>query len=55
MKPLHLTFVSRSHPDSVVRRNARFPHGPSALAFALNSCGSILNTTGPALRGLAGR
>jgi hypothetical protein len=35
--------------------NARFPHGPSALAFALNSLGSMLNTTGPALRGLAGR
>jgi hypothetical protein len=35
--------------------DARFPLGPSALAFALNSCGSILNTTGPALRGLAGQ
>ena len=32
-----------------------FPLGPSDLAFALNSCGSILNTTGPALRDLAGR
>jgi hypothetical protein len=31
--------------------NARFPLGPSALAFALNSCGSILNTTGPAPSG----
>ena len=28
--------------------NARFPLGPSALAFALYSGGSILNTTGPA-------
>ena len=35
--------------------NARFPLGPSGLAFALNSCGSILNTTGPALRDLTGR
>jgi len=35
--------------------NARFPLGPSDLAFALNLCGSILNTTGPALRDLAGR
>ena len=35
--------------------NARFPHGPSDLAFTLNLCGSILNTTGPALRDLAGR
>ena len=35
--------------------NARFPLGPSALAFALNKGGSILNTTGPALRDLAGR
>jgi hypothetical protein len=35
--------------------NARFPLGPSALAFALNLCGSILNTTGPALRDLAWR
>ena len=33
--------------------NARFPHGPSAHAFTLNLCGSILNTTGPALRDLA--
>ncbi len=33
--------------------NARFPHGPSALAFALSACGSILVTTGPALRDLA--
>ena len=30
--------------------NARFPHGPSALTFALNSLGSILNTTGVAIR-----
>ncbi len=35
--------------------NARFPHGPSALAFALTWSGSILITTGPALRNLAGR
>ena len=35
--------------------NARFPHGPSALAFALSLLGSILNTMGPALRDLAGR
>ena len=35
--------------------NARFPLGPSALAFALNRCGSILNTKGPALRDLAGQ
>ncbi len=35
--------------------NARFPLGPSALAFALNPCGSILVTTGPTLRDLAGR
>ena len=35
--------------------NARFPLRPSALAFALNSRGSILNTTGRALRDLAGR
>ena len=34
--------------------NARFPLGPSGLAFALNLGGSILNTTGPALRDLAG-
>jgi len=34
--------------------NARLPLGPSAFAFALNSCGSTLNTTGPALRDLAG-
>jgi hypothetical protein len=40
---------------SVFLRNAQFPLGPSGLAFALNSCGSILNTTGPALRDLAGR
>jgi hypothetical protein len=33
--------------------NARFPLGPSALAFALNSGGSILVITGPALRDLA--
>ena len=36
-------------------RNARFPCGPSALAFALKLDGSILNTTGPVLRDLAGR
>jgi hypothetical protein len=36
-------------------RDARFPVGPSALASALNSGGSILNTTGPAVRDLAGR
>jgi hypothetical protein len=41
--------------SSVFLCNARFPLGPSALAFALNSHGSILNGTGPALRGLAGR
>ena len=35
--------------------NARFPHGPSGFAFALILCGSILVTTGPALRDLAGR
>jgi uncharacterized protein with HEPN domain len=35
--------------------NARFPRGPSVLAFALDLSGSILNTTGPALRDLAGR
>ncbi len=35
--------------------NARFPRGPSALAFALNTGGSILVTTGPALRDLAVR
>ncbi len=35
--------------------NARFPRGPSDCAFALTLCGSILNTTGPALRDLAGR
>jgi len=35
--------------------NARFPLGLSVLAFALNQGGSILNTTGPALRDLAGR
>jgi hypothetical protein len=35
--------------------NALFPRGPSALFFALNSSDSILNTTGPALRGLAKR
>jgi hypothetical protein len=35
--------------------NARFPLGPSILAFALDFCSSILNTTGPALRDLAGR
>ena len=29
-------------------RNARFPLRPSDLAFALNSWGSILNTTGRA-------
>lgn len=40
---------------SVFHRNARFPLGPSEVAFALNLCGSILNTTGPALRDLAGR
>jgi len=34
--------------------NARFPLGSSGFAFALNLCGSILNTTGPALRDLAG-
>ena len=33
--------------------NARFPRGPSA--FALILWGSILVTTGPALRDLAGR
>ena len=33
--------------------NARFPLGPSA--FVPNLPGSILNTTGPALRDLAGR
>jgi hypothetical protein len=38
--------VDKSH-------NARFP--PSGLAFPLNLCGSILNTTGRALRDLAGR
>ena len=38
-----------------VPRNARFPLGPSALAFALNTGGSILVGTGPALRDLAGR
>jgi hypothetical protein len=44
------------HPPSEVSLFHRigFPLGPSGLAFALNSCGSILNTTGPALRGLAG-
>jgi len=31
--------------------NARFPRGPSALVFALNSCGSILVSTGPAPSG----
>lgn len=35
-------------PEGTRPRNARFPHGPSALAFALKSDGSILNTTGPA-------
>ena len=34
--------------------NARFPLRPSERAFALNTGGSILNTTGPALRDLAG-
>ncbi len=33
--------------------NARFKHGPSEVAFALNWCGSILVSTGPALRDLA--
>ena len=36
-------------------RNPRFPHGPSVLAFAPDLGGSILNTTGPALRDLARR
>ena len=40
---------------TVLLRNARFKHGPSGLAFALNPWGSILNTTGPALRDLAVR
>jgi hypothetical protein len=35
--------------------NARFPRGPSGLAYALNLSGSNLNTTGPALRGLTVR
>ena len=35
--------------------NARFPLGPSVLAFALSEGGSRLVTTGPALRDLAGR
>jgi len=39
----------------VFHRNARFPLGPSALAFTLNSRGSNLDTTGLALRDLAGR
>ena len=38
-----------------VSSNARFPLGPSAVAFALKLCGSILVSTGPALRDLAGR
>jgi len=33
----------------------QFPLGPAVLAFALNSLGSIQNTTGPALRDLVGR
>ena len=44
----------RSTKGAVILRNARFPRGPSALAFAQNSCGSILNTTGPSLRDFAG-
>lgn len=35
--------------------NARFPLGPSTLAFAQNSSGSILNNTGPALRDFTGQ
>jgi hypothetical protein len=41
--------------EAVLLRNARFPRGPSEGAFALDLCGSILNTTGPALRDLAVR
>jgi hypothetical protein len=37
------------------RLTASGAHSISALAFALNSCGSILVTTGRALRDLAGR
>ena len=42
-------------PGSTQHRHARFKHGPSALASALNFCGSILITVGPALRDLAVR
>jgi hypothetical protein len=35
--------------------NPRLPHGPSGFVLALSSYGSILNTTGPACRDLAGR
>ena len=38
---------------SAFRCNARFPLGPSVLAFALNLGGSILMTMGQALRDLA--
>jgi hypothetical protein len=41
--------------EPVLIPNARFPLGPSECAFALNTHGSILKTTGPALRDLAGR
>jgi len=42
-------------PAKGLSSNARFPPGPSAFAFALNRGGSILVTTGRALRDLAVR
>ena len=45
----------REELSSALHRNARFPRGPSESASAFTSCGSILKTTGPALRDLAGR
>ena len=48
-------FVRPRPLGTALQRNARFPLGPSAIAFALNSWGSILVNTGPALRDLAVR
>jgi hypothetical protein len=47
---------ARSRTRDSGEGNARFPLGPSELAFAPNNGGSILNTTGPAPSGtFAGR
>ena len=45
----------QGYQGEVFSVNAPFPLGPSELAFALNWRGSILNTSGPAPRDLAGR